>query len=225
MWSGFRQWYLEKKEMSMIDNKKVPENVANWSDKSWLKYHIWYCVDRNKYFVYPYVSLSTNHSEPGQHVKNYNSAYQVALLAGEKSNYDMPAFTLNACRYDAFFERQDLNRYLGFPVAEEDLCVDIYGCKYNKEGKKYWLTSRVLNFKVLKSFSLQMRPHELNIVFDVPGEDIFLYDATCPVAKKKSWSNKMIKSRIAMYDIKGMSYKQYLSAIKFKILSLLSLNK
>lgn len=55
---------------SFKDDATLPQNLFTWSEKSWLKFHDRYCIETNRYFVYPYVSLSTNYSvqENMQHI-------------------------------------------------------------------------------------------------------------------------------------------------------------
>ncbi|MEJ7683901.1 MAG: hypothetical protein WKG06_39790 [Segetibacter sp.] len=130
MWQEFREWYIVHKDFEITAN--VPDNVKNWSAKSWLKYHIWYCVEKNKYFVYPYVSLSTNYSDLGEHLKGDSTFFQVPILTGNRVRYDMPELDINSCKYDVFFERQELGDFLN--VQNNELCVDLYGIK--KIGKR-----------------------------------------------------------------------------------------
>ena len=63
-------------EISQDEN--TPSHIVDWPKTSWLKYRIKYCIDRKKYFVYPYISYSTNFVEIGQHCKTSNTVYQDA---------------------------------------------------------------------------------------------------------------------------------------------------
>lgn len=53
------------------------------------------------------------------------------------------------------------------------------------KNRKYLLSSRVLPYKVIKTFALQMRPQEQNIIYDVQGNDIFLYDTEIEASKSQ----------------------------------------
>ena len=53
------------------------------------------------------------------------------------------------------------------------------------KNRKYLLSSRVLPYKVIKTFALQMRPQEQNIIYDVQGNDIFLYDSEIEASKSQ----------------------------------------
>ncbi|WP_018613824.1 hypothetical protein [Segetibacter koreensis] len=212
MWAEFKEWYLAHKNDEF--DKNLPDNVRSWSDKSWLKYHIWYCFDQHKYFVYPYVSLSTNHSDLGVHLKGENTNFQVPLLTGRKAHYDLPAFDTASCKYDVFFERNDIASFPG--IEDGEICIDLYGKKKNREKRRFWLTCEVENFKVVKSFALELRPHELNIIFSIPGCEIFLYD-TEAIANNKLKKNKLEAKR-TLYDIKEVPSQQLINVLKFRFL-------
>ncbi len=212
MWQEFKEWYVAHKNLTI--NPNIPDNIRNWSAKSWLKYHIWYCVEKNKYFVYPYVSLSTNYSDLGEHLKGDNTYFQVPLLTGKRENYHMPEFNKNSFKYDVFFERQDLGCFIG--IKDEYLCTDLYGKKNNREKNRYWLTSVTADYKILKSFGLQLRPHELNVIFGIEGSEIFLYD-TQTIEKNNKIKNNFFEARTTLYDIKEVPSKKLIEVLKFRI--------
>lgn len=212
MWYEFREWYLTHKDLP-IDNN-IPDNVRRWSDKSWLKYHIWYCVKKNKYFVYPYVSLSTNYSDLGEHLKGDNTYFQVPVLMGKRIHYCMPAFSESEVKYDVFYEREQLGTFLG--IADNELCADIYGKKMNREKKRYWLTSLIADYKIVNSFALHLRPHELNIILGAEGSEIFLYDSHTVVKNKKN-TVKHLEAKRTLYDIKEVPSRKLIEVLKYRL--------
>ena len=170
-WKDFISWY-HTPESKFNESKHLPRSICYWSEKSWLKYHIKYCIEKNKYFVYPYVSLSTNHSEIGEHNKQNNTLFEVPLLRDVKY-----AFNLNpAVKYDAYFENENLYEVLG--IERNDLCIDLNGNKGNREKKRYWLSMRKTGYKPVQSYGLESKPIEVNIIDNVEGNSIFLYDTT-----------------------------------------------
>lgn len=62
MWKKFKNWYLENEQKDLTEGNVLPQYIANWNKQSWLKYYMRYIVEKDKYFVYPYFSLSTNAS-------------------------------------------------------------------------------------------------------------------------------------------------------------------
>ncbi|GAY76207.1 expressed protein [Sporolactobacillus inulinus] len=105
-WKDFIEWYKKKVQCSdSIINEDIPTFVANWPETSWLKYHIQYCIENNKYFVYPYHALTSCFSDVGEHTNEKNTNFQVPLYEGVKLNYKF--ITLHdekSIKYDAFLK-------------------------------------------------------------------------------------------------------------------------
>ncbi len=173
-WSDFYNWYC--KNSSEIEYEPHLTNIWRWPKSSWLKYHMRYCLEKNKYFVYPYFSLSTNNSEIGSHTMCSETYNQAKLLALPQKRFKLVSLDGVSIKYDAFFEAKFLARHLG--VEDEDLCVDFFNEKQNRLGKRYWLTTSAYPYKVVRSFALQLKPYEHNIFQDRKGQQLFLYDTT-----------------------------------------------
>lgn len=173
-WKAFYDWYKEHNE-EFADRDDLPSSIVHWPKSSWLKYHTRYCIEQNKYFVYPYYSLSTNNGDAGTHNGKKNNLFQAEMMCFSQENYKLPLLDdKETAKYDGFFEPKFLASYLG--LNEYDLCVDILGLKPSCIYKRYVLTSKSLPFKLLKSFALTLHPLELNIINAVYGNDVFLYD-------------------------------------------------
>lgn len=170
-WNSFYQWYELNKDTIEFNLPVIPQNIQRWSDKSWLKYHIYFCILKDKYFVYPYYSHTTNFSEVGTHNIQSTATYQVSLDNRHSPNFKLKSInSKESILYDSFFERVSVN---------DDICFDIYGSKSNYDGYKYLLSSNPnINNKIINSYSLQLRPQELNFLYNLKGNDLFLYDLT-----------------------------------------------
>lgn len=183
-WLDFYDWYC--KDPSEIDYAPYLTSIWHWPESSWLKYHMKYCLEQNKYFVYPYFSLSTNNSEIGTHTASSETYNQAKLQVLPQKQFKLVTLDDAPIKYDAFFEAKFLAKYVG--VADEDLCVDFHNEKHNRLGKRYWLTTSAQPYKVVRSFSLQLKPYEHNILQDRRGHQLFLYDtsisAKAPVVDK-----------------------------------------
>ena len=173
-WSDFYNWY--RKNSSEIEYEPHLTSIWRWPESSWLKYHMKYCLEKNKYFVYPYFSLSTNNSEVGLHTMCSETYNQAKLLALPQKRFKLVSLDGVLIKYDAFFEAKFLARHLG--VEDENLCVDFFNEKQNRLGKRYWLTTSAYPYKVVRSFALQLKPYEHNIFQDRKGQQLFLYDTT-----------------------------------------------
>lgn len=173
-WNAFYTWY-ENKEYEQLDRNRVPDNVLSWPASSWLKYHVEYCIDKEKFFVYPYQSLSTNFADAGTHYALSTNKMQVPLSTCTEKKYAFPDSLEETALYDSSYESMQLAE--GLEIEKKQLAVDLYGMKKRyPDGTKYLLSTRLLNYRVVKSYGLQMRPWELNIVYQVAGNGIYLYD-------------------------------------------------
>ncbi len=172
-WFEFKKWYLENRDCP-VEATNVPTYVSGWPKTSWLKYHIKYCIEKKKYFVYPYDSLTTCFSDVGEHCKEANTRFQVPMSSQINDDYRFADITDDAVIYDAFFEREHMGHLMNLPDSE--VCMDLYGVKENREHKRYWITQKAMPFKIIHSFGMEMRPHECNIYNGIAGDVIRVYD-------------------------------------------------
>lgn len=171
-WMDFHQWYDKHSENFHIDS--LPPCLNMWPDKSWLKYHTRYCIEEDKYFVYPYFALSTNNAEPGVNQKEADSLFQSNMMWGVKDTFSLPSLDECEVRYDGFFNPKFLADYLH--IVSSELTVDLYGNTPLQYSRNYLLSTRALPFKVLRQFSLELHPMEMNIIQQREGNGIWLYD-------------------------------------------------
>ncbi|MBR2274723.1 MAG: glycosyltransferase family 2 protein [Lachnospiraceae bacterium] len=262
-WEGFKEWLrgLEEKtgpssrgtsnalaapaavsaqgNWADTGNPRIPANVASWSESSWLKYHIAYLIEKDMYFLYPRVSLTTNFMSEGEHSREENQDLQVPLLMGGRGEYRFSEFSESEAVYDAFFENTGLKRIIGKIEKEsfgngldssfEDICIDLYGYRArtaainNKnrnengsqsltEQSRYVLTSASLPYRVIKSYGLSLRPIDLNIITEQPGEVFFLYDT-----KEAGPAPKVDRGRKYLYDYRALSLKKIAAFLKTKV--------
>ena len=196
MWSEFREWL--GKNVILWKELDMPHQIKEWT-KAWSKFYYAYMIKNDKYSIYPYTALSTNFSDAGEHGGANNTIVQVSLQQGIKHYATLPLDKL--VKYDVYSNNIGLAEALGF--ALDDICLDLYGIRPNEFNKKYYLTVKRLPYKVVKSFGLYMRPQELNVFENIPGNDIFLYDTTekAPKPKGKGLPNRLL------YYLHGYSYK------------------
>lgn len=171
-WLEFIDWYEDNSADITVD-ERTPDYIATWKN-SWLKYHIKYCIEKDKYFVYPYRSYTTCFTDVGEHNNFGGAIYQVPLAKIVDRTFKFCELdNSDAVIYDAFFERDSE----AFKRIADDILVDIYGVKHVLlEKNRYVLTTKILNYRVDRSFALCMRPHEENVINGILGNQIFLYD-------------------------------------------------
>lgn len=168
-WFEFKQWYSENCE-EFTEKPHLPKSICSWPRSSWLKYHTRYCIEKNKYFVYPYKSFSTCFSDAGVHTLESSPRFQTPLYESIIDKLNLNPIMV----YDSFFENIKIYEWLN--LSPKELCIDYYGDKGNRENMRYWLSRKQVPYKIIKSYGLVMKPYELNVKFNIEGNDLFLYD-------------------------------------------------
>ena len=174
--------------------------MNNWPESSWLKFHDKYCIENNKYFVYPYYALSTNTSSVGEHSNIVSNDYQVDMQYN-KSDYHFQPFSDNSVKYDEYFCRENICRFMN--IENEDLEVDLYGTKKIDKEKKFLLTAiKYKNIIPEKSFSLSMRPIEASIIYNIQGEGLYLYRMT----NVNNYKGKLSNYELLKYELRSRDW-------------------
>ena len=126
----------------------------------------------------------TNFTEIGTHNQYRTALYQVPLQVDAQKRYRFGLLDdKQSVVYDAFFENTRIAEVLGIP--SEELCVDLYGSKPDTKKEKYWLTTICADYRLEKSFGLSLRPQELNVMLNIPGTEIKLYNLSCHKDEKQ----------------------------------------
>ncbi|MFZ1745611.1 MAG: glycosyltransferase family A protein [Nitrospirales bacterium] len=170
-WGRFMEWYRQCDKGNGLRN--LPETIAAWPESSWKKYFNSYMIAQEKFFVYPYISLSTNFGESGEHMVK-NSFFQVPLEINMK-DYQLSDLDDAIAVYDAHCEllSDRLSRFCK-DLQDYDFEVDLYGTKNLKRVvKSYILTSKRANKRKF-GFALELRPAEMNVIMGIRGEDVSL---------------------------------------------------
>ncbi|WNM64084.1 glycosyltransferase [Candidatus Nitrospira neomarina] len=170
-WSRFMEWYAKNKNGDGLRN--LPEKIAAWPESSWKKYFNSYMIAQDKYFVYPYISLTTNFGESGTNMLK-NSSFQVPLELNRRK-FEFGDIDDSIAVYDTYCElSSDRLSRLCKELQCYDFEVDIYGTKNLKRvAKSYILTSKAAKKRV-QGFALELRPAEMNVIMGIKGEDIGL---------------------------------------------------
>ena len=219
MWAAFRLWYQQNGEIITSD-EKIPDYIVRWNPQSWLKYYNRYIIETNTYFVYAYVSLSTNHSEKGEHCSYETNDYQVPLLEGSM-DYRIPSFE-NAVKYDAFFERMELNSKI-FPEIPGKKILDLFGGRTKYGEADILISTKKAPYRILRQVALRYRPQEINCLQPEDGKGIYIYDLHTPDRVDSSYDIYTT----TRYDIRAIHWKRTLQhgLIGFKNAVLIRIRK
>ena len=170
-WDRFMKWFEMEPDLTKIEGLPLVVHQY-WSKASFKKYLYGYMVENDKYFVYPNKSYSTNFNDLGTHMAGNSFMGQVSLQMASKK-IEFKSIRESMVVYDAYSEiiPNRLNRLTDI-LSDYDYEVDLYGQK-ESFSKEYVLTSKPCN-NVIKGFKRAMKPHELNIVYNIKGEDFKL---------------------------------------------------
>lgn len=201
MWSGFKEWF-NTHSFDIPNDGLLPEAVINWGDKSWLKYYDRYLVESNKFFIMPYVSLSTNHTEIGEHANCSTTMFEVPMLKGNRV-FCFPLIN-DAVIYDAFFERSDLD-FCDILGLKSRVMIDLNGIKPKlMNNSDYIVSTKSWPYRCVCEYGLQLRPIEENLIKRTPGKGIYVYD-TKVVDKRPAK-----KLNFDKYDLYDATWRQTL---------------
>ena len=164
-----------------------------WTESMWNQFKKW------RYVLYPNMPVTTNFSDAGEHGGDNNSIVQVNLLQGDLE-YRLKDYG-QLVKYDIYFNNEVLYEWLG--LSREDLCLDVYGFHNNVKGCRYILSTRVLPYKIVRSFALNMRPIELNVKYKIHGNGLCLYDTSVSAETKTSG----YYSTVVPYFLKGFDMR------------------
>ena len=171
-WQTFKAYYYTDPKISSQD--RIPENVKNWPESSWKKYFAKYMVEKQKHFVHPTVSYTTNFADIGEHWNNHISFFQVPLEVQENPDLEFVSFDESYNKYDAYFEILPESLICFGADIDTDTCIDLFGSKQKDlMQNKYLLSSKYCD-NPIESYGADMSPLLLNILHKNPG-NIFAY--------------------------------------------------
>jgi hypothetical protein len=188
MWKPYKDWYTHNGRPEIINSiKKLSRQVRRWPATSWKKNFIAYMVLNDKYYVFPRIGLATNFDDPGLHREGTTVHLQVPQLINQKS-FQFSKFSESLSVYDSYYELLPvIYKKLNPELTDYIFDVDLYGDKDIELLKeKPWALSYKKGKHIVRSFDLRMKPHELNIIFKIDGNKIFLSDTPTMSDKQSS---------------------------------------
>lgn len=208
-WQSFVNWYNNSNNK---DFDMLPQKIRDWPQTSWKKYFILYLIKKNRFFVYPNMSLTTNFADSGTHISNNTNKFQVSLINGEKEIYKFQSINKSKSVYDIYLENMKIDIK---DINQGELCVDLYGSKDN--NNRYLLSTKKLDYRILDSYGLKLRPHENNVFENIEGNEIFLYDTIKVSNNKNNFSIRNTINILEYYN--NFNYKGILKLIFLKLLN------
>ena len=169
-WERFRKWYDENEPRDSSREKSLPPNIRLWPENSWKKYFIEYLIKEDRYFVFPRVSFTTIFGDAGTNIRIRETFLQVPLWYGKRP-FLFKSFEDSCAVYDTWCEIiPDRLKRLWPEMKDKEFDVDLYGMK----SSEYIYSDNVISGRTCKSpvmsFAREMKPHEENLVKNLPGD-------------------------------------------------------
>lgn len=197
-WQVFRRWLSSGRDDNSADlNLHLPKKASSWPATSWKKSFARYLIDENKYIVYPAFSLTTNMGNAGYHWRYSTLIFQVPLqFAARETQFADPA---QAISYDQFFELEA--RSLSVMGYSGDLPSGIEFDLYGEKPLFLIKDKLVVSSKTIKtpqrSFGMQLLPHELNVLCEIPGQAFSLGEGSQFIHGSRMPRTKLLRHQTA----------------------------
>jgi len=160
-WMDFRTFQRSNPPGS--HERGIPLKARLWKNESWKRGYFEYVVASRKWVVVPYVSLSTNHGDPGIHYAEAERSLEVPLELFQRT-YRLPSPEDSPARYDAWFEPLPETLSLEqFGYVSDEVTVDFFGSKLPEEITTAFLLSTKQCRDPEVHFSDHFRPLEMNV--------------------------------------------------------------
>jgi hypothetical protein len=171
-WVKFRDWYHKTPDILKLP---VSAFILNWPESSWKKYFVSYLVDTDKYFVFPRISLTTNFNDPGTHYESLVNFDGQAALQLNDFHHRFKKLSDSNCVYDSHYELlTEKVKLLNPELKEYSFEMDLYGHKnIHHISTPFMITSKRVR-SYIRSFGRSLKPHDSNIILNLPGDDFVL---------------------------------------------------
>jgi len=231
-WNEFKEWYANNPEIKEDELLPPPIYTWNKSwGKYFVRFLVetgkYYCIPRKPMStVYGEVGTHSVSMELDKQISLYLGTDELELVDFEKGchydtffeNVDLKKKVVqiinDMIKKDPYFDKdyeviEDSATKESAAVDDAKLVstaevtIDIYGLRDRKYATRYILTTNQLNYKILKSYDLNLRPHEMNVILDMEGRGIYLYDSEQKADNKEVFSSDNSVSRLE-YDFAGL---------------------
>lgn len=182
-WKKFKDWYDNRQEIGkdlMIHNQFLNYKF----DDEWFPVKVRYLIENNKYYCFPRQCQCVNFGDAGTHFVKKTNFFQTELSVGISDSV-FSSFDDCIAVYDSFYELlPEKLKKLNPELGKFDLESDLNGTKdISKVKKEYIITSaKPVNF--IRSYGFEMRPPELNIVYNIEGDFFYLAKTNSIVNRK-----------------------------------------
>lgn len=171
-WTSFQNW-MAVADQHVKPGDPIHEMFLHFKEDEWFPLRTKYLVDTGRYYVFPRRSLVTGFGDAGSHFTRPSRFFQVPLQMEQVQFHFLP-FDRSDAVYDSFFEILPgrLNRLSG-ALKDYPYEVDLYATKPSSLLQADFVLSSRRSRSPLLTFGKQMRPMEANVIFQIPGSEIY----------------------------------------------------
>lgn len=225
-WIAFKKWYEDNLDIDLLKYPCIPKAVALWPKSSWKKYYSSYLIFNNKYYVYPYVSFTSNCADNGgTHNINSLNTVQVPLNYDEEylSSFLFSSLDDKSILYDGFMEPiLSKNKYI-FGINSKDIQIDLYGTKpVNLLQKSKYSISSKNNTDPIATFPLRFKSIENNLYHVLNNSDKGFFSLNYSSSfVSENYHTKRIRNfkLLEYFNYSQMINKSFIYGLVFKYLN------
>jgi len=168
-WSLFETWLSDYTGVIPSD-LMIHDYFRNFPDDDWFPIKTQYLIETNRYYCFPRVSHCVNFGDSGTHFKKKTTFFQTNLAMATSYSLALVPFQNCLAVYDSFHELLPNRLKRMAPHLDEfDFTVDMNGLKKISLIKTPYLLTNRNSKSSLRSFGLEMRPQELNVIYEING--------------------------------------------------------
>lgn len=164
-WEDFRN-YTNEERFENESSLFIPDKVLTWPiNKSWKRSFYKFLITKDKYFIFPRNSLTTNCGDMGANVSYDYDVFQSSLSI-KNHKYYFSSFDNSYSIYDSYFEFHEL-AFMKFSHSYESVSFDLYGTKPIHKIKTKFLFSIKNCENSIRKFDFKILPYENNVILNV----------------------------------------------------------
>lgn len=213
-WSHFEEWYNHK--ASIEEDLLIHELFRNYKLRDdWFPIKTRYLIETNKYYCFPRIAHCVNFGDVGVHFRKTTNFFQTELSVGQVIPNLIP-FDESLAVYDSFYELlpEKLNLHTSHLKAY-DFELDLNGTKDLSRIKSDYVITSVKPEQYELSYGLEMRPQELNIIYQIEGNHFYLVKTD--QLKKDRNKQKRLRDKLNYHYRFKLSKVQQLRLVLFRM--------
>ncbi len=172
-WKRFDEWW-QRNGPALKPHPALHPSFLTFRDDEWLPALASYLAQEERYFCFPRAALSTAWGDAGAHFDS-RTDWLLAPVQLRGGDCRLPALDETLAVYDSFFElTAQRMRALAPSLPDVDFDVDLNATKLPATLRyDHVLTTRPVR-RAATGFGLRLSPPELNVIQEVPGDEIRL---------------------------------------------------